>query len=108
MHIDSASIIMRIIATTMVPDSVSAQKEAGTCTTPHKYAHKTNELASTGTQINKAWPYLAVLWEQLCKPSYNHWTKSQISYTSMYTGNVHGIWLYLSLALYFNYNADIP
>ncbi len=37
-----------------------------------------------------------------------HWTKSQISYTSMYTGNVHGIWLYLSLALYFNYNADIP
>ncbi len=38
----------------------------------------------------------------------DHWTKSQISYTSMYTGNVHGIWLYLSLALYFNYNADIP
>ena len=52
MHIDSASIIMRIIATTMVPDSVSAQKEAGT--QHHTNAHTTNELASTGTQINKA------------------------------------------------------
>ncbi len=54
----------------MVPDSVSAQKEAGT--QHHTNAHTTNELASTGTQINKAWPYLAVLWEQLCKPSYNN------------------------------------